>query len=626
MNDFVAVDDIDAVLAAKRLIPTAVLWNRLEGRPRRADFDRALKAEIRDPLWMLTKQWQMGEFKGDDAGSPVTAKVHFETTQLTRYRAADNPVQAFEEDVPLEAKVEQRHIPFNAGNEMRSLDLRLLMGRRWLRLAGDLEPGLAAQYISLYGIAQPDPDAIADAGITAHPRTWQQVSAVAGRAMDGFALYAHLKADPTNHAHDGIVLADATLTGAIEAHEATFVAWFERLYLQPQDPDNNAWRPDRLEYAFECSAPKNGAQKHLVADEYFHGHLDWYNLDHAASVDGLPAVPDIDEDVEISETRSFVPVPIQFDGMPNTRWWTFEEGRTNFGDIDPDTTDINKLMVMEFGLVFANDWFLLPITMPAGTIANIRGLSVTNVFGERIWVTPAGQGTDEDWQRWSMFTLSVEGDADVPADLSLVIVPSVPKIQQGRSIEAATFIRDEVANMVWAIETRVPLPDGRVRNGRAAARQLRRTLRDLILDGGEEEDTPVPLENDAQVRYRLMSRVPENWIPFIPVHIDGSTREVQLRRAAMPRIFEGDPNPPVKIRPRTDLLREGLDAEPQQLYNLHEEEVPRAGIQISQSFQRTRWYDGKTYTWLGARKKTGRGERSSGLSFDRLRKRRKPSG
>ena len=623
MSDYIAINDIQAVLSAERVIPTVVLSNRLEGRPRRTDFDRALKAEVRDPLWMLTKQWQMGEFKGDDAGSPVTAKVHVETTQLTRYRAAGNPVQAFENNLPLEAKVEQRRIPFHAGDEMRSLDLRLLMGRRWLRMAGSLEAGLADQFISQYPIEAPDPADIADAGITAHPRAWQQIAAVAGRAMDGYALFDHLTSDPTHHAHDGITLTDATLTGPIETLEAEFVTWFRRLYLQPDDPEDNAWLPERLEYAFDCSAPKDGGQQHLVANEYFHGHLDWYNLDHAATSDGLADVPGLDEDVEAAETRSFIPVPIQFDGMPNTRWWTFEEGRMNFGDIDPDTTDINKLMVMEFGLIFANDWFLLPVTVPAGTIAKVRGLSVTNVFGERTWVPAAGQGSDEDWQRWSMYTLSTEGDADVPADLSLVVVPSVPKIQEGRAIEAATFVRDEVANMVWAIETRVPLPDGSAMNGRTAARQLRGKLKELILGGAEEIDTVVPLENEAGFRYRLMTRVPENWIPFIPVRAEGSTREVQLRRAAMPRIFEGDPNPPVKIRPRSDLLRHGLDAEPQQLYNLHEEEVPRAGVRISQSFQRTRWYDGKTYNWLGVRKKTGRGERSSGLSFDRLRKRRR---
>src|SRR5207253_4888420 len=64
------VPDLQTALF-KRLYPTVTVWNRLEVRPRRADFDRALKAEVRDALWMLTKQWQVGEFFADDAGSPT---------------------------------------------------------------------------------------------------------------------------------------------------------------------------------------------------------------------------------------------------------------------------------------------------------------------------------------------------------------------------------------------------------------------------------------------------------------------------------------------------------------------------------------------------------------------------
>lgn len=49
-----------------------------------------------------------------------------------------------------------------------------------------------------------------------------------------------------------------------------------------------------------------------------------------------------------------------------------------------------------------------------------------------------------------------------------------------------------------------------------------------------------------------------------------------------------------------------------------ENEVSRAGAEVRVSFQRTRWYNGKVFTWLGIRKTTGRGEGSSGLSFDYL--------
>ena len=74
MNPYVAMPEIEAILTRKARLPTTVMWNRLEGRPRRPDFTRALQAEVRDPLWMITRQWQMGEFIGEDAGSPVTAK------------------------------------------------------------------------------------------------------------------------------------------------------------------------------------------------------------------------------------------------------------------------------------------------------------------------------------------------------------------------------------------------------------------------------------------------------------------------------------------------------------------------------------------------------------------------
>jgi hypothetical protein len=80
------IADIKLALTEKKF-PTALMWNRLEGRPRRHNFDRALKAEVRDALWMITKQWQMGEFMGDDAGSPVFAKIHITTSHVDTLRS-----------------------------------------------------------------------------------------------------------------------------------------------------------------------------------------------------------------------------------------------------------------------------------------------------------------------------------------------------------------------------------------------------------------------------------------------------------------------------------------------------------------------------------------------------------
>jgi hypothetical protein len=60
-----------------------------------------------------------------------------------------------------------------------------------------------------------------------------------------------------------------------------------------------------------------------------------------------------------------------FNGMPNTCWWMFGHSCTNVGgDIKPDSTDLGRLFLIAFGLVYGNDWLFVPFTVPAGSIAN----------------------------------------------------------------------------------------------------------------------------------------------------------------------------------------------------------------------------------------------------------------
>src|SRR5262245_17991706 len=72
------------------------IWTRIE--PDTAGPDEALNSALRDqllsvgvqarmqdPLWLLGRQWQFGEFQGEDAGSPVQASVRVESSPLTAY-------------------------------------------------------------------------------------------------------------------------------------------------------------------------------------------------------------------------------------------------------------------------------------------------------------------------------------------------------------------------------------------------------------------------------------------------------------------------------------------------------------------------------------------------------------
>ena len=594
-----------ATVIAKKAVPGITIWNRLEGRPRADKFDRALRAEVRDALWMLTRQWQMGEFQGDDAGSPIFTKVRLETTRLRKYQAANGPVEEFNDAIPLESRVEQMPIPFVLADREISLDIRLLVGRHWIKLIQPLAPTAPDQFRLQYPIHNPDPSQPTDASICAHAEAWSNFAASVNR-MDGIKLYLHLKGG--GRASDGIPSLGGLGT-ASDTLADRFVAWFEKLFYQPTQAP--AWLPDRLEYQFAVSTPQRQGEKVFVAEEYFQGHLDWYNfdIDQSRSVLGEPAE---NPEAPVPTTLTMLPTQVTFNGMPNTRWWAFEDSRTNFGDVKPDTTDLAKLMLIEFGLVYANDWFLVPFTVAAGSVAKIRGIAVTNVFGERIWIEGAGSGDDDNWQRWAMFLVSIKGKGHEPADLSLMVPPAAQKVLEGQTLEEIMFARDEMANMVWGVERTISLPSGEPKRGREAAEETR-TFFERRLGA---TPPPVPPAPGAKVRYKVMTSVPENFIPMIPVHVPGDNRETQLQRAAMLRVI--DPANPVPVEPRTSLLRVGLDEAVQVAYFLHEEEVPRAGTQVTQSFQRTRWRDGRAWLWLGIRKQTGCGEGSSGLAFDQI--------
>jgi hypothetical protein len=387
MADRFVITNLRARLA-ERQAHTMVGWNRLEGRPRTREIAEALRAEVRDPLWMLTRQWQMGEFKGDDAGSPIAAAPIIERSRLERFQAGTGLPLDYDPALPPEMRVEARPLVFQRGKQPMSLDIRLQMGRHWLKMISTIG-NFAKLYILQYPVKTPDPDLRGDAWICAHADVWQSFAAAAGRLMDGYELYHYLTADPAHLASDNIVLPAAAAKLAIDEMGKEFIVWFKRQYYAPQSETADAWFAQRLEYQFSVSAPSTAGEKVFSAEEYFQGHLDWYNLDIDGKADPLGAAGKPELGVS-----ALIPVPISFPGMPDTRWWAFEDGKTNLGQAEASTTDIGRMLFLEFALLFANDWYMMPLTLPADGIASVRGIAVTNVFGERFWVSPAGEGSE----------------------------------------------------------------------------------------------------------------------------------------------------------------------------------------------------------------------------------------
>jgi len=86
-------------------------WARIEPRPRGHDFDRTLQARVEDPLWMLTRQWQFGEFHGEDAGSAVMTTLAHRSSPITQIKVGASSAP-YDHAMPLEARVERLPIDF----------------------------------------------------------------------------------------------------------------------------------------------------------------------------------------------------------------------------------------------------------------------------------------------------------------------------------------------------------------------------------------------------------------------------------------------------------------------------------------------------------------------------------
>lgn len=386
--------------------PAITTWNRLEGRPRREDFDRSLRAEVRDPLWMLCRQWQFGEFKGEDAGSAIKAKVQVTTARINRYAGRSGEAVGYDDHLPLEIRVEREPVHFDLMTQAQ-------MGRHWFKLLtpiGDYR----AIYLAEYGFEAPPAGSEEEAQLRSDRKAWQTLKALKGRVVDGEQLLKAIRSDEDEHETwlAGVIADEAERQKLLEA-AGRFSQWFDRVYSQPTSLDDPAWADSYLEYQFACAAPADEAgeqQTVLIAEQYHQGHLDWYAFDMEADPDvrlpdkegaEIPAAT-----LKVEEPISFIPNAIEFAGMPNVRWWEFEDRKTDFGNLRPSTSDLATLMLAEFGLIYGNDWSLVPYALKVGTLCEVLGVVVTDVFGIRTLVRAAAGTMGADRERWGLYNLN----------------------------------------------------------------------------------------------------------------------------------------------------------------------------------------------------------------------------
>ncbi len=601
---------------------TPMQWTRLEPMTRTEGLDGGLRAEVHDPLWLIARQWQLGEFWGSDAGTPIQAVLRMDCTPATRFAGGDAAAILVDGVVgtklsrvePLEMLVERE--PVRAVGATR-LDLAAEAGLHLLRLidpegASGHRTALSSQFP--LETPQGNPALVGDAQRLA--------GLLARRAPDGTLLSWINKVERSEVALAAVAeplrsrvsaaiptwrswLAGMAPTerARIDTAIGGWLEWYDTLLAEPApQAHDSAWLPDRLEYAAAVSVPGREGEMVLSMPEYYEGHLDWYSFD-AMGGESLGATrADLDTWLWIDEEgetirRTVIPAPVSYPGMPASRYWEFEDARVDFGAVAAGAQQLAHLLLVEFALVYGDDWFIVPIDMPVGSLSRVRWLVVTDAFGSRTLVPCArevdGAGSDGPLA-WDMFRLAPDPrpvSSGITAPPAALFLPSTLGTSlHGETMEDVLLMRDETANMSWALERVVESPTGRPFDRAEAWHRSREAL-------------PPPSANDeVSLDYRLATDPPDHWLPLFPTRIDGDAPPIHYLRGGTPL---------------GRILEPGRVPEQNPLY-IHDEEVPPEGARVTRAYQHARWLDGRTYVWVGRRKGVGRDEGNSGLSFDVL--------
>ena len=583
--------------------PSITSWMRLEPRSRNAEMRTSLQARIYDPLWMLARQWQLGEFQGEDNGSPVLARWRGEQARLSRYHAGalapDTPVNAAPYDgsrMPLETLVEREAIRSVSQPTLAPEKLRLAAeaGQQFLRLLA--QQPLSRDYRAAFLRQYPFPVFTPEQRATLDSASLSFCDVMAARVPDGRRLSAAFRppGGGTMALAPALQIAPADVPAVAQVAQR-WLQWCETLFSEP-DTSNPSWLSERLEYAFSVGTRFSDGECVLTAEEYGAGHLDWYAFDANPAVTLGGAADNAVTEI----TCTAMPAPVSFRGAAALRFWEFEDAQVDFGAVEAGPTDLVRLLLVEFALTYGNDWFVLPIELEVGSVYRPRSLVITDTFGVRTLI-PSSSAPGATQSTWRMFQPTYtyrSGLASFASNL-FFLPPALLKSVAGRPMEEVLFLRDEMANVAWAIERVTESPAERPLNRFEA--DLERRRRHALAAPEPRASAPEPL------RYRLTTDIPDYWIPLMPVRTGQGLR---LQRGAVLNT-DGVPTA-VPARGRI------LTPDPGRALALYEEEVPREGVRVTRSYQYTRWHDGSTHVWMGRRKQIGRGEGSSGLRFDVL--------
>jgi hypothetical protein len=558
---------------------------RLEPQSTLGDPRPGVEARVHDPLWLMGRQWQLGEFEGEDAGTPLTVRAVTRTVAVDRWAPGDDYTgRAFgrpRHDL-LEPLVEAEPVSKEAPG------LRARAEAAAALLAALDDAGLSARRADFVAACPLDfnPDVHPDGDhANLDPKWTRLVRLLRGRGMADAEAICQSFEDAAGRVPPWLGAADAAETAALLDVVRPWQAWY-RAEVSPPAGGDDAWVGNRLEYRFRIGA---GATV-LQAPAHGGGDVDWHSFDAARAGASLAEPPDAPAaSAEQRRVHALLATALRYPGMPADRLWEMEDAQVNLGLVEAEPWDLARLLVAEFALTCGNDWLVVPLDVPFGSLTTIESLTYTTTFGEQFVVRPTAAVSPD--ARWRMFVIT---GTDGAALNGLLVPPGAVEVHDGPPFEEVLFMRDEMANMAWAVERSVQGPSG--------------TARDRSRERDDPRPTPPGSVTTAELDYKLQTGVPARWIPYLPR--SSGYRAIELIQGRIPAT-DGSLPPPLGVllnRADTKVLKDA--------------EIPREGVTVRRQPSVTRLADGSYVRWTTRRTSVGRGGGASGLAFDGARSRK----